>query len=205
MARDAWYFLLPVLLLAGIAFAFGLLWPGLILLFLAGFVAFFFRDPEREVPTGTESAVSPADGRVIGVEPTGQGLRLSIFMSVFNVHVNRAPIGGEIVRQEYKKGKFLLAFDARASVENEQLVFTIRGDRELTFALIAGILARRIVPWKKPGDKVNKGDRIALIRFGSRVDMMLPPDCEVLVRKGEKVYAGRSVVARWRESREPGI
>ncbi len=199
MARDAWYFLVPLIILAGVAFVFGLWWPGLILIFLAGFVAFFFRDPERDVPAGIESAVSPADGRVIAIEPAEQGHRLSIFLSVFNVHVNRAPIGGEIIREEYRKGKFLLAFDARASVENEQLIFTIRGERELTFALIAGILARRIVPWKKPGDKVNKGDRIALIRFGSRVDMMLPPDCEIMVRKGEKVYAGRSVIAKWRE------
>jgi len=199
MARDAWYFLVPLILLAGVAFAFALWWPGLILLLLAGFVVFFFRDPERDVPDGVDSAVSPADGRVIAIEPTEQGHRLSIFLSVFNVHVNRAPIGGEITREEYKKGKFLLAFDARASVENEQLIFTIRGERELTFALIAGILARRIVPWKKLGDKVSKGDRIALIRFGSRVDMMLPPDCEVMVRKGEKVYAGRSIIARWRE------
>jgi phosphatidylserine decarboxylase len=199
MARDAWYFLVPLIVLAGVAFAFGLWWPGLVLLLLAGFVAFFFRDPERDVPLGVESAVSPADGRVIAIEPTEQGHRLSIFLSVFNVHVNRAPIAGEITREEYKKGKFLLAFDARASVENEQLIFTIRGERELTFALIAGILARRIVPWKKLGDKVSKGDRIALIRFGSRVDMMLPSDCEIVVRKGEKVYAGRSIVARWRE------
>ena len=199
MARDAWYFLLPVIILSLLAFAFGLWLPGLILVFLAAFIVFFFRDPDRTVPDGPETAVSPADGRVISIEPVEQGHRLSIFLSVFNVHVNRAPIGGEIVREDYKKGKFLLAFDARASVENEQLVFTIRGERELTFALIAGILARRIVPWKKVGEKVNKGDRIALIRFGSRVDMILPPDCEILVRKGEKVYAGRSVIARWRE------
>jgi len=199
MARDAWYFLLPLLVLASVALVFGLWVPGLILLFLGGFVVFFFRDPDRSVPVGVETAVSPADGRVISIEPAEHGHRLSIFLSVFNVHVNRAPIGGEIVREEYKKGKFLLAFDARASVENEQLVFTIRGERELTFALIAGILARRIVPWKKLGEKVNKGDRIALIRFGSRVDMMIPPDCEILVRKGEKVYAGRSIIARWRE------
>ncbi len=199
MARDAWYFLLPVIILSLLAFAFGLWLPGLILVFLAAFIVFFFRDPDRTVPDGPETAVSPADGRVISIEPVEQGHRLSIFLSVFNVHVNRAPIGGEIVREDYKKGKFLLAFDARASVENEQLVFTIRGERELTFALIAGILARRIVPWKKVGEKVNKGDRIALIRFGSRVDMILPPDCEILVRKGEKVYAGRSIIARWRE------
>jgi len=171
-----------------------------ILIAVAGFVVFFFRDPDRVVPADSQAVVSPADGRVIRIQLEADGsTRLSIFLSVFNVHVNRAPIEGKIVRQDHRPGKFFIASDDRASVQNEQMVITIRGERELSFALIAGIVARRIVPWKKPGDAVNKGDRIALIRFGSRVDMILPANCGLLAKKGDRVYSGRSIIARWKE------
>jgi phosphatidylserine decarboxylase len=199
MARDAWYFLLPLLFLFAAALLAGWLAPAGTLLALAAFVAFFFRDPERVVPADHLSIVSPADGRVIRIQNDPGGVRLSIFLTIFNVHVNRAPIEGTITRQDYRPGKFHVASDDRASVQNEQLIITVRGDRELTFALIAGIVARRIVPWRKLGDHVSKGDRIALIRFGSRVDVILPAECEVLARKGERVYSGRSIIARWRE------
>ncbi|RPI27316.1 MAG: phosphatidylserine decarboxylase [Acidobacteria bacterium] len=200
MARDAWYFMIPLLCAAAGAWYLGSMVGAVILVLLAGFVAFFFRDPERLVAADPLAVVSPADGKVIRIkdEPDGSR-RLSIFLSVFNVHVNRAPIEGTILRQEYRPGKFLIASDDRASVQNEQLVITIRGQRELSFALIAGIVARRIVPWKRLGDNVNKGDRIALIRFGSRADMILPPDCDLVAKKGDRVFAGRSIIGRWKE------
>jgi phosphatidylserine decarboxylase len=199
MARDAWYFLLPLLFLSGAALLLGWMISAGVLLALAAFVAFFFRDPERVCPEDQLAIVSPADGRVIRIQPEEGGVRLSIFLTIFNVHVNRAPIAGTITQQEYRPGRFFVASDERASVQNEQLRITVSGERELTFALIAGILARRIVPWRKLGDRVSKGDRIALIRFGSRVDVMLPPGCDLLVRKGERVYSGRSIIARWKE------
>jgi phosphatidylserine decarboxylase len=202
MAKDAWYFLVPLLLLAALAWFVGWMWGALVLLGAGVFVAFFFRDPDRAIPADPLAIVSPADGRVIKVQSeAGGGSRLSIFLSVFNVHVNRAPIEGEIIRQEHRPGRFHVASDDRASVENEQLVITIRGRRDLTFSLIAGIVARRIVPWRNPGDTVGKGDRIALIRFGSRADLMIPADCELSVKPGDRVYAGKSVIARWGEDR----
>ena len=123
---------------------------------------------------------------------------VSIFLSVFDVHVNRAPIAGKLVRQVYVPGHFHLAYDDRASVENERLELTIENGRRIDFTLIAGLVARRIVPWKKEGEVVGKGDRIALIRFGSRVDIDLPGDCEVLVKEGDRLRGGSSRVARWR-------
>lgn len=168
---------------------------------VALFFAYFFRDPFREIPVDPGVIVSPADGRIVKLEPVGDSLALSIFLSPFDVHVNRAPISGTILSQEYRKGRFLAAYDHRASVENERLIITIgskEGGRQLTFALIAGVLARRIVPWKKPGEAVRKGDKIALIRFGSRVDVFLPSGCEVLVKPGDQVKGGSSIIARWR-------
>ncbi|MFB3905932.1 MAG: phosphatidylserine decarboxylase [Acidobacteriota bacterium] len=200
MARDGWYFIIPLVVAAAASWFLG--WPFVtgVLIFLAGFVAFFFRDPDRAIPADSQVVVSPADGKVIRIRQEEDGsTRLSIFLSVFDVHVNRAPIEGTIVRQDYRPGKFFIASDDRASVQNEQLVITIRGERELSFALIAGIVARRIIPWKKPGDAVNKGDRIALIRFGSRVDMILPHNCDLLAKKGDRVCSGRSIIARWKE------
>ncbi len=197
MVKDAYYFLIP-LLLAATATAF-FFWPlSLLFLLLACFVAFFFRDPERAIPDDPTAIVSPADGKVIRLDETADGAtRLSIFLSVFDVHVNRAPIDGEVSRQEHRPGKFLLAFDERASLENEQLQMTLKGDREISFSLIAGLVARRIVPWTRPGDRVAKGDRIGLIRFGSRVDILIPPGCRLNVQKGDRVRGGASVLAYW--------
>jgi len=113
--------------------------------------------------------------------------------------VNRAPIEGTIVRKDYRPGKFRLAFDERASVENEKVTITIEGERKLTFSLIAGLVARRIRVWKNEGDHVKKGDRIGLIRFGSRVDVTFPPECDIVVTKGDRVYGGSSVLARWKK------
>lgn len=196
IVKDAYYFALPGLLVAvGAAWA-GWLWVTVALLLLVGFVLFFFRDPRRVPPDDPRAIVSPADGKVIQVRESEEGTLVSIFLSIFDVHVNRAPVGGTITRCDYRRGKFLPAFDERASLENEQLLYEI-GD--LRFALIAGLVARRIVPWKKAGDQVSLGDRIALIRFGSRVDLVLPPEVEILVQRGRRVKAGVSILARRRE------
>ncbi|MBI4445935.1 MAG: phosphatidylserine decarboxylase [Acidobacteria bacterium] len=201
MVRDAFYFLIPTLVAALVLLAAGWKWSAMAALLVALFFAYFFRDPFREIPVDPGVIVSPADGRIVKLEPVGDSLALSIFLSPFDVHVNRAPISGTILSQEYRKGRFLAAYDHRASVENERLIITIgskEGGRQLTFALIAGVLARRIVPWKKPGEAVRKGDKIALIRFGSRVDVFLPSGCEVLVKPGDQVKGGSSIIARWR-------
>ena len=198
MVKDAYYFLTPVAALVIGAFYAGftsLAWFGLL---LAAFLAFFFRDPSRQPPGDPNAVVSPADGKIIRLDSDDAGTTLSIFLSPFDVHVSRAPIAGVIVRQEHRPGKFRAAFDRRASVENERMIVTISGNRELTFALIAGVLARRIVVWKREGDHVSKGDKIGLIRFGSRVDLFFPSDCELVVNKGDRVRGGSSVIGYWR-------
>ncbi len=200
MAKDAYYFLVPLLILASLSFYLHVYVLAGILLGLAGFVAFFFRDPNRLAPADPETVVSPADGKLVIVDRDEKGTRLSIFLSVFDVHINRAPIAGTVTRQEYHPGKYRVAWDERASVENERLFWTIKGDREVNFALIAGIVARRICPWKKEGDRLQKGDKIGLIRFGSRVDMVLPPEFEVVVKKGDRVRGGASVLGYWRDN-----
>ncbi len=180
MAKDAYRFLIPLLGLTLFFLILGLVlnsffWlPALLFFFLSSFVAYFFRDPERNIDPDSKSIVSPVDGKVVNIEQSENGSRISIFLSVFNVHVNRAPISGQIIRQEYRPGKFLVAWDEKASVENEQVQMTFKGTSTIKIALIAGILARRILPYTKQGDIVSKGDRIALIRFGSRADVFLP-------------------------------
>ena len=164
---------------------------------LALFCLYFFRDPERAVPPGPV-AVSPADGRVVAVvAETATANRISIFLNIFDVHVNRTPIGGTIRNVEYKKGQFLVASKERASGENEQNVVTVQGEGTcVVFKQIAGLIARRIVFTKKPGDRVATGERIGLIKFGSRVDVVLGPEWEITVRPGMRVSAGSSTIAR---------
>ena len=197
MARDGFPFLIPILLLMAASSWFGwwaLAWA---LLVLALFIAYFFRDPEREIPTDSNSIVSPADGKVVKIQATKGGTLVCIFLSIFDVHVNRAPISGSIERQDYHPGKFLVAWDERASVENEQLRMTISGERSIDFSLIAGLVARRIVPWTKLNQQVERGDRIALIRFGSRVDILVPSQCRLEVAVGNQVWGGSTVLAYW--------
>lgn len=168
---------------------------------LAAFVVFFFRDPERVVPGGAGVIVSPADGRVLAVESVPAGgeprTKVSIFLSVFDVHVNRSPIAGTIEQVEYRPGKFHVASVARASRENEQNIFTIRGEQtRVTVKQIAGMLARRIEFWKKRGDNLARGERLGMIRFGSRVEVVLEPGYQVQVRAGEHVRGGASILAK---------
>lgn len=167
----------------------------------AAFCLYFFRDPDRVIPEGPV-AVAPADGKIVALaaEPGG-ATRLSIFLSVFDVHVNRAPIGGTITSVDYRPGRFHVASRDVASIENEQNTVTLEGGgSRVVFKQIAGIVARRIVFFKKPGDRVEKGERVGLIQFGSRLDLLLGPEWEILVRLGERVRAGSSIVARRKDS-----
>jgi len=172
---------------------------GVPLYLLAAFCLWFFRDPEREIPAG-DVAVSPADGKVLAVSPDGTGrTRIGIFMNVFDVHVNRAPIAGRITEVKYKKGDFLAANRDEAVLQNEQNLIVVEGGgSRVAFNQIAGLIARRIVCYKKPGDEVARGERVGLIKFGSRVDVLLGAEWAVCVKPGERVKAGSSVLARRR-------
>jgi phosphatidylserine decarboxylase len=172
--------------------------PALPLFLLAFFCAWFFRDPERPIPVGPV-AVSPADGLVLCVVPEGDGqTRISIFLNIFDVHVNRSPISGVITDITYQKGKFLVASKELASADNEQNIITVRaGDgTRVVFKQIAGLIARRIVCTKKAGDFVQAGERIGMIKFGSRVDVIFGPEWTIAVAPGARVSAGSSVLAR---------
>ncbi len=167
------------------------------------FVLCFFRDPERFVSAGQDALVSPADGKVIYVDRVqdtlfteGEALKISIFMNIFNVHVNRIPFKGKVEKILYKPGKFYSADSLQAGLENEYCATVISTEqgRTLAFVQIAGLIARRIVCWLEPGDEAVRGRRFGLIRFGSRVDLYLPVDTEVLIKKGDKVRAGETVL-----------
>jgi phosphatidylserine decarboxylase len=164
---------------------------------LAAFCLWFFRDPDREVPAGPV-AVSPADGKVVAIVADQPGVtRISIFLNIFDVHVNRSPIGGMITGVRYKPGRFLVASREQATAENEQNIVTVQGEGTgVTFSQIAGLIARRIVFYKKTGQQVAIGERVGLIKFGSRVDVFLGPEWTVDIKIGERVRAGSSVIAR---------
>jgi len=172
-------------------------WFGLPLFILALFCLYFFRDPERQIPEGPV-AVSPADGKVVAVQRETPTLnRVSVFLNIFDVHVNRAPIAGTIAEVRYQKGKFLVASREECSEQNEQNVVSVRGEGTcVVFKQIAGLIARRIVFYKRPGDTVAKGERVGLIKFGSRVDILLSPEWEITVTPGMRVRAGSSIIAR---------
>ena len=167
---------------------------------LAAFCLYFFRDPDRQIPAGPV-AVAPADGKVVAVKTESPTVnRVSIFLNIFDVHVNRSPIGGAIAKVEYHKGQFHVASHEECSTQNEQNIVTVEGDgTSVVFKQIAGLIARRIVFHKKPGDRVATGERIGLIKFGSRADVLLGPEWEIVVRPGVRVTAGSSVIARRRD------
>jgi phosphatidylserine decarboxylase len=170
------------------------------LFLLAAFCLYFFRDPDRVIPDGPV-AVSPADGKVVGILPGDSApARISIFLNVFDVHVNRAPIAGTITKVEYNKGQFLVASREIASSRNERNTLTIAGEgTTVGFSQIAGLIARRIVCYKKAGDHTAKGERVGLIKFGSRVDVFLGPEWDILVKPGQRVAGGSSILARRKE------
>jgi phosphatidylserine decarboxylase len=199
LARESHPYLLVGLAVAvaGALLGFGYLSAGALL--LSGFVAFFFRDPAREIPAGPGLVVSPGDGRVVEIQtlPEGGRIRISIFLSLFDVHINRAPVAGAIRSVRYHPGRFLPANLERAALENERNDLTIEADiGEVFLSQIAGIVARRIVCWKKQGDRVSAGERIGLIQFGSRLEVILPPGANPEVSVGSKVRGGSSILAR---------
>lgn len=204
MIRDGIPFVLVPLAAALLAALTGYWYVAVPLLLLALFMAYFFRDPERAPLSEQNIIVAPADGRVTRVAQVipndAQSPQVvSIFLSVFDVHVNRAPIAGEIVDVAYTKGRFMIATREEASVVNEQNALTIRGERmTVVCKQIAGVLARRIVCWKRKGEKVDLGERFGLIKFSSRTDLVLPPEVEVSVRVGDRVRGGVSVIGRLR-------
>ena len=202
MAKEGVPFIILFLIPAAIFAVVGWWWAAGACLLLVAFMAFFFRDPDRNCPVDDRIIVSPADGRVVVVAPVDSAVKdsptqVSIFLSPMDVHINRSPIAGEIIEVVYKPGAFHVASRDIASVENEQNIMTIRGARvTVVVRQIAGVLARRVVLWKRKGDRVQLGERLGLMKFSSRMDVVLPSEVEVLVKRGERVTGGISVIGR---------
>ena len=203
VASEGWPFIIPLAIVTALLFALGWKNTAVVSLALTLFVLYFFRDPERTVPQGAGAVVSPADGRVIVVkdifEPTylkQEVKQISIFLSVFNVHVNRSPISGTVETVKYNPGKFHVASVDKASLDNEQTAMVISdGKHKVLVKQIAGLIARRIVCYAKPGDAIRTGERYGLIRFGSRVDIFLPKDADLKVKVGDRVTGARDIIA----------
>ena len=202
MASDAFRFLIPLLAAAALLAFAGSAWLALLAVLLAAFVCYFFRNPRRTIPSGPKLVVAPADGKIVKITEVGRagegGNRLtqvSIFLNIFDVHINRAPLAGRIVDVAYHKGAFLPAFDHKASLSNEQNCVTIDGRRSrVAFKQIAGLIARRIVFRKRVGDNVARGERVGLIKFGSRVDLFLPRETVLRVAVGDRGAGGVTVI-----------
>jgi phosphatidylserine decarboxylase len=213
--RAGWPFitgpLAPAALLAAAGHATGrrwlriALWP---LVGLSAYMALFFRDPDRgcdTTPPGPDEILAPADGVVMvagepqpGVAPEGDWQQVSIFLSVADVHVNRSPYRGEVVESSYRKGSFLAAYRKESAHRNERSELWLRdGDRTVVFRQIVGVLARRIVTRTGQGQRLATGQRMGLMKFGSRMDVFLPPECTITVHKGQRVRGGETVIARW--------
>lgn len=200
MVRDGYFYALP--LIAAAVLVGWLTHPAwaIIPILLAVFFLWFFRDPERAIPADPGAVVSPGDGKVTDISPVTVGseqrLRFSIFLSVFNVHVNRSPIAGVVRDVRYQRGKFVNAMNAASAEQNEQNVVTVEGDGEsVVFKQIAGLLARRIVFNPKVGDRLGRGQRVGLIKFGSRVDVVLDASARPNVKVGDRVKGGATVLA----------
>jgi phosphatidylserine decarboxylase len=209
IAREGWPFILPLLGLAVLGLA---LMPigGWFFLASAAFVGYFFRDPERAIPADPELLLAPADGKIVAISPEMNGPEgtcgnlVSIFLSVFDVHINRVPVAGTVVDVRYQPGRFLPAFRPDASAANEQNIVTLQtGEAQVVVTQIAGILARRIVCRATAGDVVRAGQRFGLIRFGSRVDVLIPPQFSIHVGVGQRVRGGESILAAHRPQPVP--
>ncbi|PIQ96366.1 MAG: phosphatidylserine decarboxylase family protein [Nitrospinae bacterium CG11_big_fil_rev_8_21_14_0_20_56_8] len=201
LASDGYRFIIPLGILTGLFAFLYLPWIAGVFGLLFLFVLNFFRDPERQIPVGPNVIVSPADGKVVEIVRETDPLigqprtRVSIFLNVFNVHVNRVPVGGTITRIKYNPGKFLNAASHKASLDNEQNAVLIKnGTIEILVKQIAGLIARRIVCWAREGDQYTLGQRFGLIRFGSRVDIFLPEDAQLSIGIGDKVRGGSSIL-----------
>jgi phosphatidylserine decarboxylase len=202
MVRDAYKFVIPVLALGVLLALLKQTYPSIVFILLSIYIAYFFRNPKRIIPAGNNLLVSPADGRVVKIyqEAGGGDQTISIFLNIFNVHVNRSPISGQLKQLEYKRGKFKAAFDDEASRVNEQNVITISGNGiQVVVKQIAGLIARRVVCWKKPGYDLERGELFGLIRFGSRVDIIMPGRVKILVKVGDRVWGGTSILGEYHE------
>ncbi len=200
MVRDGIPFVVVPLVIGVIPVVFGYWWVAIPFVLVAAFMAYFFRDPRRSIPLEAGIIVAPADGLITQVQladsNTSDSL-VSIFLSPFDVHINRAPIEGQIVDVSYKKGDFLMATRPESRLRNEQNCLTIQGN-ELTLKCtqIAGVLARRIVCWKRRGERVKCGERFGMIKFGSRTDLLMPSSVEVVVREGMRVRGGETIIGK---------
>jgi phosphatidylserine decarboxylase len=202
VAAEGWPFILPLAAVTVLCFLFGWKHMGYVAFALFLFVLFFFRDPERTISEGKGIVVSPADGKVIVIKDIYEPdylkqdvKQISIFLSVFNVHVNRTPIGGTVEMVKYNPGKFLVASVDKASLDNEQTGMVISdGKNKVLVKQIAGLIARRIVCYAKTGDTVKAGERYGLIRFGSRVDLFLPKNTDLMVKVGDRIKGARDVI-----------
>ena len=205
MVKDAYRFALPPIALGLLGLIFHWYWAAGVLIFLGLFVFYFFRDPQRKIPTDPGTVVSPADGHVVAIveEPFDgvTGRRISIFLSIFDVHVQRAPFAGKIAKVVYKPGKFLGAYKHSASEVNEQnVIYMDTQQGRVVFKQIAGAIARRVLCWKREGDTVALGERVGMIRFGSRVDVYMPGAARPLVTMGTKAVAGETALAELRSN-----
>jgi phosphatidylserine decarboxylase len=203
MVRDGIPYVVIPIVLAVVPVFFGYWLLALPFLAIAGFMAFFFRDPHRSVPNEPGILVAPADGRITMVRladgADNPASLVSIFLSPLDVHINRAPMEGEIIEIAYKSGKFLMATKEESRLLNEQNTLTIQGNGlTVRCTQIAGILARRIVCWKRKGERVKCGERFGMIKFGSRTDLLMPPSVEVIVREGTRVRGGETIIGRIR-------
>ena len=205
MVRDGYIYGLSLLAVAAVlAWATGTWYWSIAPVLLAAFFLWFFRDPQRAIPKGEGLIVSPADGVVTETAridtADGPRQRISIFLNVFDVHVNRTPIAGEITAVRYQTGKFLNAMNQECAERNEQNIVTVRGEgMEIVFKQIAGLIARRIVFNYREGDKVERGQRVGLIKFGSRTDVILPAEADIRVKTGQRVKGGSSIIAEMAE------
>ncbi|MBN2569157.1 MAG: phosphatidylserine decarboxylase family protein [Deltaproteobacteria bacterium] len=202
---DAFIFVLPLVVLVSLSIWWGSAGLTVLFIVITLYVMWFFRNPERTVPDDSKAVVSPADGRVLKVEEADGGdilegsfKKISIFMNIFNVHVNRCPCSGVIKTIRYRKGKFFSANLDKASSQNERnsLVIETEEGKQIIVVQIAGLVARRIVCWAKEGEVFKRGERFGLIRFGSRLEVFMPVDTEVLVRVGDRVQAGHTKVGK---------
>ena len=202
IAREGWPFLAIAVVAAGLVAGYSLVWS-IPFWIIALFVLQFFRDPPRQVPGDAKTVVSPADGRIVAVEKAHdpyldrETVKISVFMNVFNVHSNRAPVDGEVKEIWYNAGSFVNAALDKASTENERNALWIRADAgaDVTCVQVAGLIARRILCYAKAGDKLARGQRYGFIRFGSRVDVYLPSNARVKAALGDKVYAASTILA----------
>ena len=197
MIKDGIPFVIVPILIA-LLLAFFSIWIGVIVfLGLALFMAFFFRNPHREVPTDPDLVISAADGKVTRIEDRDEGKFVSVFLSPFDVHINRSPVAGKVTKVILFKGKKAPATSNEASQTNERNALTIEGEKmTVVCTQIVGILARRIVCWSKTGDTLKRGERFGLIKFGSRTDLLMPKSVEILVKVGDRVKGGETIIAK---------